>query len=261
MDDIREQLRGTFNRSAEIYDRIRPGYPDALVDDVIGLSGIPDQGRILEIGCGTGKATEAFASRGYWMDCLDIGSDLAAVAAVKFGGLDKVRIVVSSFEEWEPNDRRYDLVIAATSFHWVDPKVAYVKSAAVLKPSGTLAEFANTPVRTNGGFFARVQDVYRVCAPSIASNAPKPGRMQQEPIGLGSFKEPVVRTYPWSVQYSAEEYIKLLSTYSDHISLPDAEREALFEGIADLIHKEYGGRVLKHYQAVLTLRRKKNDRV
>ena len=64
-----------------------------------------------------------------------------------------------------------------------------------------------------------------------------------------------MRNYPWSVQYSAEQYIELLSTYSDHISLPDAERRALFGGIADLIREEYGGSVLKHYQAVLALRK------
>jgi SAM-dependent methyltransferase len=84
MNGSRDRLRETFNRSADVYDRIRPGYPDTLVDDVIRLSGIPDQGHILEIGCGTGKATEPFALRGYWMDCLDIGRDLAAVAATKF---------------------------------------------------------------------------------------------------------------------------------------------------------------------------------
>lgn len=251
----RDQLRATFNQSAAVYDRIRPGYPDALVDDVIALSGIPDQGRILEIGCGTGKATELFASRGYWMDCLDIGSDLAAVAAYKFVGLDRVRIVVSSFEEWEPGEGRYDLIIAATSFHWVDPKLAYVKSAALLKPSGALAVFSNTPARRNEGFFVRVQDVYRACAPSIANNKPEPEIKAQEPAGLELFQEPVTRCYPWSAQYSAEQYIELLSTYSDHIHLPDVERNALFQGIADLIRDEYGGSVLKHYQSVLTFRR------
>jgi SAM-dependent methyltransferase len=251
----RARLRETFNRSAETYDRIRPGYPDALIDDVIHLSGIPEQGRILEIGCGTGKATEPFALRGYTMDCLDVGRDLAAVAAAKFESLSKVRIVVSSFEDWEPNERPYDLVIAATSFHWVDPKVAYIKSAAVLKPSGALAMFSNTPVRTNNGFFARVQDVYRACAPSITSDAPKPGKVQQETAGLELFQEPILRRYPWSTQYSTEQYIELLGTYSDHISLPDAEKAALLRGIADLIDEEFGGSVLKPYEAVLCLRK------
>jgi len=255
VSESREQLRETFNQSAQFYDRIRPGYPDALVSDLIRLSGIPDQGRILEIGCGTGKATELFAARGYRMDCLDIGSDLAAVAAAKFRGWGNVRIVVSSFEDWEPNDRRYDLVIAATSFHWVDPKIAYVKSAAVLKPSGALAVFSNTPVRQRKGFFARVQDVYRACAPSLSRDAAESRAKRQEPSGLELFQEPVVRTYPWSVEYSTDQYIELLSTYSDHISLPDAEREALYRGIAELIREEYGGNVRKQYQAVLTVRK------
>lgn len=94
----REQLLETFNQSADIYDRIRPGYPDALIDDVISLSEIPEQGRILEIGCATGKATEPFAFRGYSMNCLEIGRDLAAVATAKFSDCDSVRIIVSSFE-------------------------------------------------------------------------------------------------------------------------------------------------------------------
>jgi SAM-dependent methyltransferase len=259
MKDSRAELRETFNQSADVYDRIRPGYPDRLVEDVISLSGIPDQGRILEIGCATGKATEPFALRGYWMDCLDIGSDLAAVAAAKFRRLDKVRVVVSSFEDWQPDGDRYDLVMAATSFHWVDPSVAYVKSAAVLKPSGALAEFLNKPVPEAEGFFSKVQDVYRSCAPSMFNAAPVLKAAQQRHVGMELFQEPIVRSYLWSARYSTEQYIELLSTYSDHISLPDAERTALFGGIAGLIRKEYGGQVLKRYRAVLTLRKRKCD--
>jgi SAM-dependent methyltransferase len=255
MADCREQLRTTFDRSAGWYDRIRPSYPDALVEDVIDLSGIPSKGRILEIGCGTGKATELFASRGYAMDCLEIGPDLAAVASAKLARFGHVRVVVSSFEEWEPGGQSYDLVIAATSFHWVDPRVAYVKSAAVLKPGCALAVFSNTHVRQGEGFFDRVQDVYRACAPSMLRDFPKPEQGQSTPVGTELFEEPLVRRYPWSVEYSADRYTELLGTYSDHISLPAAERSALFRGIADLIRDEYGGRVRKHYEAVLTLRK------
>ena len=253
-DDHRQLLRRTFDQSAGVYDQVRPGYPDALVDDVIGLSGIPARGRILEIGCGTGKATEAFASRGHSMDCLEIGTGLAAIASAKFAGNDDVRIIVCSFEAWESDPHIYDLIIAATSFHWVDPEVAYVKSAAVLKPAGALAVFSNTPVRKGEGFFARVQDVYRDCAPSMRNGAPGPDQERQPPSGLALFKEPVIRRYRWSTEYGTEEYIQLLSTYSDHISLPDAERGALCSGIAGLIDDEFGGTVLKHYETVLSLR-------
>lgn len=251
-----EYLRTTFNKSAEWYDRVRPGYPEALIDDVIALSGIPAGGRILEIGCGTGKATEPFASRGYAMVCLDIGTDLAAVAAQKLRGHANVRIVVGSFEEWGPGGGPFDLVIAATSFHWVDPAIAYVKSAAVLTPSGALAVFSNTHIRQDEGFFLRVQDVYGRSAPSMTGAAPGTKRRCEEPGGRALFGEPCLRRYLWEAGYTAREYIELLGTYSDHISLPAAERSALFLGIADLIEREYGGRVLKHYEAVLRLYRK-----
>lgn len=252
-----EYLRTTFNNSAEWYDRIRPGYPEALIDDVISLSAIPTGGRILEIGCGTGKATEMFATRGYAMVCLDIGTDLAAVAAQKLCEFANIQIVVSSFEEWEPEGRLFHLVIAATSFHWVDPAMAYVKSAAVLKPNGWLAVFSNTHIQQDKGFFTKVQDLYRASAPSMAGKATNGKTSRGEPAGMALFGESIVRSYQWTAEYSTNEYLDLLGTYSDHISLPLAERRDLFSGIADLIDHEYGGRVLKHYETVLRLQKKR----
>ena len=81
--DERTALRGIFDQAAQDYNEVRPGYPQLLVDDIIALSHLPAGGRILEIGCGTGQATLPFARRGYAMFCLDIGKDLAAIAARK----------------------------------------------------------------------------------------------------------------------------------------------------------------------------------
>jgi ubiquinone/menaquinone biosynthesis C-methylase UbiE len=252
-----ESLRTTFNKSAEWYDQVRPGSPEALIDDVISLSAIPEGGEILEIGCGTGKATEMFASRGYAMRCLDIGIDLAAVAVRKFRDSATVQIAVSSFEEWESGGRLFDLVIAATSFHWIDPAIAYVKSAAVLKSNGSLAVFSNTHIGRDEGFFLRIQNVYRSSAPSLMSAASNTNGYDSEPMDNALFCDPVVRSYKWAKEYSAKEYIDLLGTYSDHIYLPESERRDLFSGIANLIDREYGGRVVKHYETILKLQKKR----
>lgn len=254
--DIR-YIRTTFNSSAQWYDQIRPGYPGALIDDVISLSGISEGGEILEIGCGTGKATEMFAARGYAMLCLDIGIDLAEIAAQKLRDHTNIEVAVSSFEEWESDGRLFDLVIAATSFHWIDPTVACVKSAAVLKPKGSLAVFWNTHIRRDEGFFLRVQDIYRAYAPSMKSAAVNPYRNDHEFEGTALLGDPIVRYYRWAAEYNTREYIDLLGTYSDHIRLPEEERRDLFTGVADLIDREYDGRVLKHYETVLRLQRKK----
>ena len=248
-----DYLRETFNISAKWYDRSRPGYPSALVDDVLNLSSIPASGRILEIGCGTGKATEMFALRGYLIVCLEIGSNLAAVAIKKFQDLNHVQIVVSSFEDWDPNGQCFDLIIAATSFHWVKPSIAYNKSASILRPNGSLAVFTNTHIRQDEGFFLRVQDDYRAFAPSLIGLPRRTNGCSGKPAGLELFELPVERRYQWEAEYTAKEYVDLLGTYSDHISLPEAERRDLLASIAELIDREYDGKVLKHYESVLWL--------
>ena len=257
MDTDRQTLRETFNRAADLYDEMRPGYPDPLIEDLIQISGIPRGGAILEIGCGTGQATEPFAERGYAMLCLDIGSNLAALASRKFAHLDNVTVLVESFEAWSPGIREFDLVIAATSFRWVAREVRYAKAADVLKPTGSLAVFFNRHVRKDEGFFAEVQSVYRACAPSLGGSSTGVDELTTEETGIDRFEAPIQRIYPWSTEYDAGSYIKLLSTYSGHINLPPNEREALFSGIRHLINQKYSGKVTKHYEAVLELRRRR----
>ena len=145
------------------------------------------------------------------------------------------------------------MIIAATSFHWIDPSIAYVKSAAVLKSNGSLAVFSNEHIRRNERFFLRVQDIYRATLGPETNTK----RNIEKPAGMELFGKPIVRRYQWAIEYTAKEYIDLLGTYSDNISLPEAKRRSLFSGIADLINGEYGGKVLKHDETVLQLRKKK----
>jgi hypothetical protein len=93
----------------------------------------------------------------------------------------------------------------------------------------------------------------------MMSAAVNTNRYCAEPASLTYFGNPVVRSYSWATEYSTKGYIDLLGTYSDHISLAAAERKDLFSGIADLIDREYGGRVLKHHETVLRLQKKKQE--
>src|SRR5260221_9507711 len=154
-----EERRETFDEVAELYDRFRPGYPAALVDDVVRLSGVPPRGRILEIGCGTGKATTLFAARGYRITGLEPGPNLAALAQRNSARFPDVRIDPRRFEDWLP-DTAYDLVMAAQSFHFIDAASGLTKAAAALKPGGAIAIFANRPLRGDSAVHLRVQEVY-----------------------------------------------------------------------------------------------------
>ena len=112
-------LRTTFNEVAETYDEVRPGYPEEAIEDIISISRIPQSGKILEVGCGTGQATKPFAERGYSMHCLEIGHNLARIAVEKFRGYPNVRIENVAFEGWDVMHCMYDIVLSATAFHWI----------------------------------------------------------------------------------------------------------------------------------------------
>ena len=244
------ELKTTFNTAAVLYEDIRPGYPEELIQDIVELSGINDHSRILEVGCGTGKATQPFAERGYELVCLDIGADLIAVAQERLRKYPNVSFVQQAFEAWKP-EGTFDLIISATAFHWIDPKVRYLKAFQVLKSNGFLAVFSNQHVRKDEGFFAESQNLYDKYYAPMTTN--RPTHATNFP-GVEAFRSPIRRVYPWTQTYSSEQYIKLLGTYSGHIALPDENRHRLFEGIVDLIETKYSGQVTKHYEAVLDFR-------
>ena len=155
----RPDLKTTFNTFASLYDEVRPGYPDELVRDVFDLSEIDRSGKILEVGCGTGQASRLFATFGCEMICLDIGQDLIEVARARLNNYKNVRFVLCPFEDWD-SASKFDLVISATAFRWVNPRVRFIRARDALKARGSLAIFSNQHVRKDEGFFAEVQEVY-----------------------------------------------------------------------------------------------------
>src|SRR5215467_5410509 len=115
-----ERLRQTFNTAASTYHRARPGYPGELFDDLITVTGLAPGDRLLEIGCATGKATLPLARRGFAITCLELGPDLAEAARRNLDGLG-AEIIVGSFEDWRPaHGEQFELVFAATAWHWID---------------------------------------------------------------------------------------------------------------------------------------------
>jgi SAM-dependent methyltransferase len=259
MTSDRTTLARTFDRSAELYDEARPGYPEQLFDDLVRLSGIPDGGRVLELGCGTGKASMPLAGRGFRLTCLEPGANLAEVARRNLAGLN-AEVLTTSLEDWPAEAEAFDLVVAATSWEWMDPDVKYAKTAQALKSGGCAAIFANWQVETPepGGFWLAVEEIYRMYAPHMAvpwqTMADLPTTIAPQFAMLG-FEEVAVTRYPWTETYDTDRYIKVLQTFSNHIALEDDVRSGLLADIANLIERDFGGEVTKHWFTILELAR------
>ena len=259
---MKERLRRrtTFDSVAAVYDRVRPGYPDDLFDDLVELTG-SKQGSILEIGCGTGQATRSLAQRGFDITCVEMGKSLAEFAKRNFAAHPNVRVEVGDFETLDLEDAAFDLVFSATAFHWLDPDIRYQKAARLLTKTGFLAPCWNVHLwaEESGGFFEEVQEVYLEVAPEMAARYPglpkTPADIDHLELkaipATGLFREPELRTYRWTETYSAARYLELLSTYSDHRRLEPSVRTRLLEGTANLIDTHYGGQIVKGYLSVL----------
>lgn len=260
----RERLRATFDGAALLYDEVRPGYPEALFDDVVALSGIPPGGRILEIGCGSGQATIPFARRGYRVLCVELGENLAAVARHNLAGYPLAEVRTGDFEGYPLPGGSFDLAVSATAFHWLDPAIAYPKVARTLRPGGTIALFWNEHVHSDAskGFFEATQEIYTREAREIWDHSYEgPPRPEDVPDRTGEiedsgvFEAVIRRDYRWDQTYDAEGYLRVLSTYSGHRSLGEASRQRLFSSISDLIERDYGGRIVKGYLTTLYVAR------
>jgi SAM-dependent methyltransferase len=263
-DAERERLRETFDQTAEIYHRVRPDYPEALFDDLIALAQLAPGDRLLEVGCATGKATLPLARRGFRITCVELGSELAAVARRNLAGFD-VEVVQGRFEDWRPAEA-VSLVFAATAWHWIDPGLRYRRAWEVLRPGGHLAVWAQEHVFPDGGdpFFRDIQDVYDEIGEGLPADTvwARPGELPEERAEIeasGLFEVTGVRQYDWAQVYDAETYIELLSTFSGHITMENWKRDRLYGEIRRRLEERPDRSVRRGWGAVLHVARRRDE--
>lgn len=244
-----------------MYYRARPGYPEPLFEDLFVLGGLESGDSVLEMGCGTGQATSALARRGCRVVCLEIGEGLSAVARRNLTQFPNVEVVTCAFESWEQGKNAFSVVFAATSWHWLDPNVRYVKAASALKSGGMLAIVSGGHAFPEDfdPFFTNIQECYSAIGEEVERWPPaKPDDVADETADIERsrlFGEIRIRRYLSAIEYTASEYIDLLNTYSDHRSMEPSRRDLLCAEIRRQIDARPGGRVRKHYLNILNVAR------
>ncbi len=263
----RDRLRATFDSAARLYQQSRPDYPEELYDELVLRADLGSGDRLLEVGCATGKATGPLARRGFRITCVEIGAELAAAARHNLARFGDVQVIEADFETWRPaRGTAFDLVFAATAWHWIDPAVKYRRAWELLRPGGHLALWTAAHVFPAGGdpFFREIQPCYDEIGAGLPSAAawPRPGELPDGTAdieGSGLFERVAVRHFDWEVSYSAEEYIRLLDTFSNHIAMDADKRGRLDSEIRRRLSARRDGRVRRHWGAVLHVARCRDD--
>lgn len=262
MDEVREIRRLSFDAKARNYDAVRPEYPRELTGDLITNTAVNEESKVLEIGPGTGEMTLPLARSGASILGIEIGENLATIALSKLKAYEKVKIVVGDFDKYPLVDNYHNLVIAATSFHWFDPHTRMERVARTLRKDGRIAIIDNHHI--DGGtsnFSSRSQECYRRWDPRTQEDYHLPSeskiRLKRwEADSSDFFVTEFSKTYRWYSEYRSEDYINLLLTYSDILTLERSSREGLLGCIKSLIDSEFDGCIVKSYLAELFIAKK-----
>jgi SAM-dependent methyltransferase len=254
-------LRKTFDQVALLYNEIRPRYLDALFSALVKATGLTPKAKLLEIGPGTGQATKPLAALGYDIIGVELGASLADVAMRELRQYPNVRIVNAAFEDIKLPAGTFDLVFAATSFHWIKPELRFLKPHQILKHRGHLAIIHTHYISDEQGdvFFETSQSIYdrynftdKNRKPSLPkAREVKPAEMDERLFHLTHFQG-----FPVIFTYSAKEFSKLLNTYSNHLVASKQVRDNFSREIEDLINEKFNGSIDRHFLMTLTVAQK-----
>ena len=254
----KDALSWQFDEVAEIYDEVRPGYSEEVFEAIVRFAALSQDGRIFEMGCGTGQMTRPFAERGYSVLALDQGPRLAAIAAKHCEPYPRVRVATCAFEDWADEPGTYDLFLSAQAFHWIRPEYGLARASELLKEGGSIALAWTTDRSENTAFWRATEPIYRVYNPVDSSPRP-PASAEHYRDALraaAQFVDHEVFEQSSTHMYSGDDYLKVLQTFSDHRALPALQRAQFFEEIGAVIRR-CGDKVVRHYETVVLLARKR----
>lgn len=243
----------SFGVDAQRYDRARPRYPEALVARI--LAGAPGAD-VLDVGCGTGIAAGQFQAAG----CAVLGIEPDARMA-DFARARGLRVEVATFEAWQPGGRMFDAVVAAQSWHWMDPIAGATKAADVLRPGGRLAIFGHVYEPP-----AEVAEPFATAFRQVAPDSPLSGQPARRPLELyqagyakfadriretEQFTDPEQWRFDWQQSYTRDQWLELLPTTGGLTSLRPDQLAEILEAVGNAIDS-LGGSFTMDYTTLAT---------
>ncbi len=246
--------RKVFDLIPEQFDRWRPRYCQAAFDAIIAAACLNENASALEIGPGTGQATEPILKSGCDYLAVELGEHLAAFATEKFKHYPNFQLICDDFVTHDFGEKRFDLVLSAATLQWIPEEVAFPKVFSLLKSGGVLSMMLtrNDYQTPDPALYAEIQQVY---ARHFHPEQPYTCRMHYPNAvnhGFVNFRQ---LEFTGERTFSTQDYLSLIATHSDHITLREPHRTPFFEGIRAAIDRA-GGQITCNETVVLYLTNK-----
>ncbi len=234
------QASQRFAAQALDYDRFRPRYPEGVFDDIMQIAELSVGAAMIEVGAGTGIATESLVNRGLEVTAIEPAAEMAAVAEAKLG--HRAQFFVGRLEDYSAG-HSVELVASFNAWHWIQPEVALDRVAELIEPSGFLALIWTEVIAWGQEpFEERLTEAFG--SPWVKRLEHVDGSMQ--PIGDDDrFDDFQVRHHPFRRSLDAETFVAVTKTYGGH------RTDQQYKVIKRIIDSEFGGAVEKVEDAAL----------
>jgi len=229
----REQLKNSFDSDAKGYHHGRHTYPPEIIKMVAARHS--SLVRVIEVGCGSGQATDDLLPYCSELTALDISESLLSIVRERLSEEPTVKFLHGSFEELNLPESHFDLLVSAQAFHWVNLEVGLPKAARILKDGGRMALFWTFLDFDEHDFLRGCRDIILRHAPHFEL-WPDSSRSRFESYadewcevfrGSSHFGEPTQRVVQWTLERTADQFRDWLSTLSWMRSLESDSRAAL----------------------------------
>ncbi|MEY8354754.1 class I SAM-dependent methyltransferase [Lachnospiraceae bacterium 54-53] len=228
-------FRKTFDTIPVPFDKWRPRYCDELFAHIIDYAKIDAGKSVLEIGPGTGQATEPFLKTGCNYSAIELGEHFVEFIKNKFNSYSNFNIVNDDFETYEFGNQTFDLVFSAATIQWIPEKICFPKTFDLLKSGGTLAMFMTyTDEKTpNGALYDAIQKVYDEY---FHVETKYTCRLNYDNAVNYGFVDFNYCDWKQTRVYTADEYAEYLaSTQVEHITLQEPYKSGFYAGVREAV--------------------------
>lgn len=256
--------RSVFGADGNAYAAYRPDYPER-VNELLRASGaITPSAIVFEIGPGTGQATERLLGMAESVTAIEADDRFVPILEQRLQDAPGLQIIRNTFEDAELPDAAYDLGIAATSFHWLEPDSALAKIHRILRPGGWWAMWWTVfgdPDAVDP-FQQRTHHLFEKLnnSPSHPEGSRLPFALdtaqRSAELARAGFTDVIVETIRWSPILTTQQVVGLTATFSPVAILEDGARNRFLTEIGEIAEAEFSGQVQRNFVTPVYLARK-----
>lgn len=227
-------FRKTFDQIPESFDRYRPRYCDELFKEIISVADLNSSKDVLEIGPGTGQATEPILKTGCNYKAIELGEKLTEYMKNKYDTYSNFDIVNADFETYDFGNKTFDLIYSAATIQWIPEEVAFSKVYNLLKPGGILAMFMTRSDEKNSNeeLKNKIDEVYKDYYFVKQKYSCKMNYSNVVNYGFVNYK---YQEWKKVRMLNADEYISYISTHCEHITLEEPYKSKFYKGVKMVI--------------------------